>query len=312
MIFDNENFSKNYKEFHDDLKFKYHDVFLEKYVSDDGSFISRGLDGTKNVVRYNDDKLVELLVEEIYLEDDEKETTECISTAIFNYYDKDNKNFGYTADIELTYFEHSTGVEHYIGNDKSFYTNTYDDTLLVKVESNTGYTEEMIYEDDLLVVKKFSNKPHEYYSYNSQKLLTSVVSGNYETLFEYDENDRLLHTLKLKNEDVEFGMRYSYTSEGLLLGVVDLDDNFEEYVYDDNGRMTAIYLNDMYMEIEYDKHGHLSTVTYDNGYVEEWDFRADGVLISYGDNEGEVFINDVVHYTEMNAATTFPMNNTVH
>ena len=311
MIFDNDSFAKNYKKFHDDGIYKYHDVFLEKYM-EDGAYITRGLDGTKTIVKYTDDNKVELLVEENYYEDEEDETTECITTSIYNYYDKDDKNFGYTVDIEMTYFDHSTGLEHYIGNDKTFFKNTFENDLIVKLEGNTGYWEEMEYENGLLTVKKDSKNPHKYYQYDENGFITSLVTGNYETIFEYDANTNLSNILHLKNGEVFTGMEYTYSEDGLLQYIEDLDSNFEEYVYDDNGRIIKIYMNDMYMDIDYDNNGHLNTVIYDNGYVEEWDFRADGVLISYGDNEGEVFINDVVHYTEMNASTTFPMNNTVH
>jgi YD repeat-containing protein len=310
MIFDNESFANNYKKFHDDGTFKYHDVFLEKYI-EDGAYVSRGLDGTKNIVKYNDDKLVELLIEELYLEDDESDVTECISTTLYNYYDSDKKNFGYTVDIEVSYLDQSTGVEHFVGNDKSFYKNTFDGNLIVKSESNLGYYEEMEYTDGLIISKKDSKNPHQYYEYNEDNMLSSLISGNYETVYEYD-NKQLVHMLKLKNNVVQQGIQYSYNDEGLLKSIVDLDDNFEEYEYDMNGRIVGIVLNDICMSMEYDEHGHLSNVFYDNGYVEEWDFRVDGVLISYGDNEGEVFINDVVHYNEMDASTTFPMNNTVH
>ena len=311
MIFDNESFANNYKKFHDDGIFKYHDVFLEKYT-DDGAYVSRGLDGTKNIVKYNDDKLVELLIEEVYLEDDEEETTECISTTLYNYYDNDKKNFGYTVDIDLSIIDHSTGVEEFIGNDKSFYKNTFDGKLLVRLESNLGYFEEMEYKDGLMISKKDSKNPHQYYSYNEHDMITSLVSGNYETVYEYDDNQQMVHMLSLKNGVVQQGIQYTYNADGLLKSIVDLDDNYEEYEYDMNGRMVGIVLDDICMSIEYDENGHVSNVCYDNGYVEEWDFRADGVLISYGDNEGEVFINDVVHYAEMNATTTFPLNNTVH
>lgn len=311
MIFDNESFANNYKKFHDDGLFKYHDVFLEKYI-EDGAYITRGLDGTKNIVKYNENNLIELAIEETYLEDDEEETTECISTSIYNYFDKDNKVFGYSVDIEMTFFDHSTGIEHFIGSDKSFYKNTYDDNNLVQVESNSGYYEEMEYLGNLMISKKDNKNPYQFYSYNDNDMITSIVSGNYETLFEYNDDNKLISTVKLKNDDVLYSIDYFYDEDGLLTTVTDLDENFEEYEYDEDGRMVGIMMNDTCMYIEYDKNGHVSNVYYENGYVEEWDFRADGVLISYGDNEGEVFINDVVHYTEMNASTTFPMNNTVH
>jgi hypothetical protein len=311
MIFENESFANNYKKFHDDGVFKYHDIFLEKYI-EDGAYVTRGLDGTKNVVRYNDDNLVELLIEELYMEDDESDVTECISTTLYNYYDNDNKNFGYVVDIEMTYFDHDTGLENFIGLDKSFYKNTFDDGLLVKVESNNGYFENMEYSDGLMISKKDSKNPHQYYEYNDNGLISVLISGNYETIFEYDEEDRLTHTVKIKNGEIQHSMQYTYNNEGLLKSINDFDDNYEEYSYDMNGRMSGIILNDMSLSIEYDSDGHLSNVYYDNGYVEEWDFRADGVLISYGDNEGEVFINDAVHYAAMDASTTFPLNNTVH
>jgi len=311
MIFDNDSFAKNYRKFHDDEIFKYHDVFLEKYIEND-TYVTRGLDGTKNIVKYNDDKDVELLVEENYYEDDEEGTTECITTSIYNYYDKDRINFGYTVDIEITYFDHSTGIEHYIGNDKSFYKNTYEDGLLVKLESNTGYWEEMEYENGLVTVKHDSKNPHKYYQYNDNSMITSLVTGSYETIFEYIEDNHLSNIVHLKNGEVLHGMSYAYSDDGLLKYIEDLDDNYEEYEYDMNGRIVKIFMNDMYMDITYDNNGHLKTVEYDNGYKEEWDFRADGVLISYGDNEGEVFINDVVHYNEMDNHSSFPISSTVH
>lgn len=193
-----------------------------------------------------------------------------------------NEN-GQTTTYSYDNNDNVVSVRNPLGHTTGFAFDANDN--LIKITNAKGGVTTLTYDDDDLLTRQEFQGSTKSFTYNSDGSLASSTSANGNTRY------------------------YSYNNSGNIT-----DNDYAEYSYDSNGRVSSIEKDGKAIEYHYDGLGRISSVEYDGkevGYG--YDNNANVTAITYPGNKTVTYqydaLNRVTAVTDWNSAkTTFSYN----
>lgn len=193
-----------------------------------------------------------------------------------------NEN-GQTTTYSYDNNDNVVSVRNPLGHTTGFAFDANDN--LIKITNAKGGVTTLTYDDDDLLTRQEFQGSTKSFTYNSDGSLASSTSANGNTRY------------------------YSYNNSGNIT-----DNDYAEYSYDSNGRVSSIEKDGKAIEYHYDGLGRISSVEYDGKEVEyDYDNNANVTAITYPGNKTVTYqydaLNRVTAVTDWNSAkTTFSYN----